>query len=169
MSFKKTSSIFNVGASVTESAANTFTEQQVTLPLSSLDREVFVMTDVQISGGNVVAAGGVTASTDVQVTKTSQVGLLSIADPDVLGKMQIKLDDNLGLGASVIEDRHPGNSFSTGTDRDYLAIIATPNFFISTVSLAQAGPLTAAARITGYRAKASADTYAALVTEELNS
>lgn len=169
MSFKKTSAIFNVGASVTESAANTYTQAQVTLPLSSLDREVFILTDVQMSGGNVATAPGGVGSSDVQVTKTSQANLLTIADPDVIGRMSIKLDDSAGLGPAVVEDRHPGNSFSTGTDRDYLAVIATPNFFISTASVGQAAPLSAAARLTGYRAKATADTYAALVTEELNS
>lgn len=169
MSFKKTSSVFNVGASVTESAANTFTQEQVTLPLSSLDREVFIMTDVQMSGGNIIGSAGVSATSDVQVTKTSQTGLLGINDPDILGKLITKIDNNVPTGPAVMEDRHPGNSFSTGTDRDYLAIIATPNFFIATVSSNQAGALSAQCRITGYRAKANADTYAALVTEELNS
>lgn len=170
MTLKKNSQILNIGAELTESAANTYTEQRVTLPLNSLDREVFVVTDVVMSHGNLEPAAGLNASNQVQVTKTSQTSLQSIANPDTLGISLLSINDSLGSGApAVIVDRHPGNSFSTGSDRDYIAIIATPDFFLASASNAQSVELSVACRITGYRAVASADTYAALVTEELNS
>ena len=170
MAIKKSSQILNIGAELTESAPNTYTQQRITLPLNSLDREVFVVTDVVMSHGNVEPAPGLNASNNVQVTKTSQQALVSIADPDTLGISLLSLNDTLGSGTpAVVSDRHPGNSFSTGTDRDYIAIIATPDFFLASDSNGQVAEMTVACRITGYRAVASADTYAALVTEELNA
>ena len=45
---KETSSIITIGAAVTESAANTFTSQQVDLQLNPLDNEVFVVYGVDL-------------------------------------------------------------------------------------------------------------------------
>jgi hypothetical protein len=54
---------------------------------------------------------------------------------------------------------------------DYIGIIATPNFVLAANFVTTAGGASNRAvwaRVTGYRAKADADTYAALVTEEIN-
>ena len=45
---KETSSLIAIGASVTESAAGTFTTQKVDLQLNPLDNEVFVVYAVDI-------------------------------------------------------------------------------------------------------------------------
>ena len=48
---KRTSANLNIGGTVTESAANTYTEEEVSLPLSSLDREVFVVVAAWVDSG----------------------------------------------------------------------------------------------------------------------
>jgi hypothetical protein len=57
------------------------------------------------------------------------------------------------------------------TNLDYMAIIATSDFFVGTTDtpLTIAGPVDVAYRIWGYRAKADAATYAALVQSEVLS
>ena len=43
MALKKTSEIVSISFSLNESAANTFTQEQIDLQLSPLDQEVFVV------------------------------------------------------------------------------------------------------------------------------
>jgi hypothetical protein len=168
MGFKKSSAIMNLGGTVTESAPNTFTEAEIDLPLSTLDRQVFIVTDCVMSEGNITCSPGNEATNNVQVTKTSKTALTSIADPETIGASFVRIMDT-GAGTAVWSDRHPGDSFSTGSDRDYIAIIATPQWYIATVSINSPTVKTASARLTGFVAVADASTYAALVTEELNN
>jgi len=166
--FKKTSQIFNIGARVTESAANTFTEAEIELPLSSLDREIFVVTDIVLSVPQHVVVANSKVVSDVQLTKTSVSNLRTINDPTVLSKKRVALDNTVAPVMAVTEEAHPADMTSTGGSRDYLGVIATPQFYIQAWTQNGTTATTGAARITGYRAKASADLYAALVTEELN-
>ena len=60
---------------------------------------------------------------------------------------------------------------TTGTPADYLGIVATPDFYIrgqyNDAAAASTGDLYV--RVVGYMARATADVYAALVTQEVNS
>lgn len=167
--FKQTSQLLNLGAVVTESGANTFTQEEQALPLSSLDREIFVVTDIQIEAGLPDVRAAFSTQVLAMVTKSSQDAMLNINNPTVVGLAALNMTSP--SGGSEVSGPH-SRKFpviaSTGTKQDYLCIIATPNFFLS----CQGGNNTVAkssqVRITGYRAKATADTYAALVTEELN-
>ena len=166
--FKQTSQLFNIGASVTESAAATFTEAEIELPLSSLDREIFVVTDVLLQMPQSVVVAGSKVTSDVQVTKTSVSTLVGINDPTCVARARVALDNNVGAVCAVTEEMLPNQMAATGQNRDYLGIIATPQFFISAFTQNGPAPTTGRARITGFRAVATADLYAALVTEELN-
>ena len=48
MGFKKTSEVLTISGSVTETAANTFTQQTVSLPLDPLNNEVFVVLAIDL-------------------------------------------------------------------------------------------------------------------------
>ena len=48
MALKKTSEVISVGFDITETAANTFTQERVDLQLSALDQEVFVVLAVDL-------------------------------------------------------------------------------------------------------------------------
>jgi len=170
MGFKKTSEPLNIGATLdlVDGTPDTLT---VSLPLSSLDREIFVVTDVQLDSErlNVPAAvGSVTLNASVNKTDT---GLpLAINSPNCISSMQRSIGVTAAPAAIYQEAFNP-NEHSTGMSTDYIAVIATPNFVLSGSFSTTAGGQPNRAifcRITGYRAKADADTYAALVTEELN-
>ena len=165
--FKQTSQLLNLGAVVKESDANTFTQEEQALPLSSLDREIFVVTDIQIEAGMPDVRAGYSTQVLAMVTKSSQDAMLNINNPTVVGVASL----NITSGTDEVSGPH-SRKFpviaSTGTKQDYLCIIATPNFFLSCQGGNNTVPKSSQVRITGYRAKATADTYAALVTEELN-
>ena len=52
---------------------------------------------------------------------------------------------------------------------EYLDIIATPDFFLNVQGSGNTGRMSVAAKVYGYRAKADASTYAALVQSEVLS
>lgn len=169
--FKQTSQPLNIGASI-ECADGTPVLETVTLPLSSLDREIFVVTDIQMEHDPVPvpALPGNTVTLVASVNKTGE-GFQTIANPDTIGSLQTQTQSTAADSAIVQQSRSPDET-STGTVRDYIGVIATPDFNLygSFTSTAGGKPnRTVSVRLTGYRAVANADVYAALVTEELNS
>ena len=76
---KETSSIITVGAEVIESAANTFTSQQVDLQLNPLDNEVFVVygVDLDVLEPNLVPGVDTTIKASISTTSRTDVGNLA--------------------------------------------------------------------------------------------
>jgi len=166
MGFKKTSSVITISNLTTESAANTFTENEVDLQLSSLDQEVFVLLAIDVSPNPPDMVGGTDTATSVSVSSTTRTSEGSIGDNNVLG-----------AGQSLIRSDAPTNGvafqhFSGETptaNLDYIGILATNNFFVQIEGLGNAGAKNTGVRLWGYRAKADAATYAALVQSEVLS
>lgn len=167
---KQTSSVVSIGFSVTESAANTFTQSSVDLNLSPLDREVFVVLAVNMDPFNPEAI----AATDTQVasslTTTSQatLGLVSnLGNPNCLANA-ISSIKAAGFTSS-------GVGFLTGAletppaTLEYIGIIATNDFFVQVEGRGNAGAKGVSGKMYGYRAVADADIYAALVQSEVLS
>lgn len=169
--FKQTSQPLNIGASI-DLVDGTPASTTVTLPLSSLDREIFVVTDIQMEYEPVAvpAAAGNTVSLLGSVNKTG-TGFQKINNPDTIGSIQVQMQSNAVDALAVQMSRSPDES-STGTVRDYIGVIATPDFVLAGSYASTTGGKPnreISVRLTGYRAVASADVYAALVTEELNA
>jgi hypothetical protein len=166
--FKRTSELLNIGGRIdlVDGAPSSVT---VNLPLSTLDREVFVVTDVQMETESIYAPpapGNCSLIASINKTKTS---FLKINDPNCIA-VTSKNIETTALGHIYQEARSPDES-STGVAQDYLTVIATPDFVIAgSLSLGGApfGNKMVDVRVTGFRAVATADLYAALVTEELN-
>jgi hypothetical protein len=172
MALKQTSQPLNIGSTI-DLVDGTPAFLQVTLPLSSLDREVFVVTDVQMDSEPLpmpVAPGSQT-SMDASINKTSE-NVLAINSPNCVGSLKRRIIESaLPTGGAIYQDSYSPSESSTGTMADYLTVIATPNFVIAGsygTTGGGAGNRALFVRVTGYRAVANADTYAALVTEELN-
>lgn len=170
MAIKKTSQPLNIGASL-DLVDGTPASLNVTLPLSSLDREVFVVTDIQMDSEPLplplAPAEQVTMSASVNKTNDS---VLEINSPNCIGTLRRSIRE-AASGAQVYQEAHNPNESSTGTMSDYITIIATPDFKLAAsyaTTAGGAGNRGVFARITGYRAVATSDVYAALVTEELN-
>lgn len=166
MGLKQITDLVNIGGAVTESGANTFTEAIVNINLSPVDRQVFVITDVQFTSLEPDPIPGAVTQVNMQVAKTPQTGMLTANSPDLISRSQ-KLVYGGAAEFSAFETDFKGTSASTGGRNDYLMILATEDAHIGVVGFANANPKNAQCRITGYFAVADAATYNSLVLSEL--
>ena len=159
----QTSSLIQVSASVTESGANTFTVEQIDLQLNPLDREVFVVqaVDLDMLPPGLIANTVTVAALSLSSTRRTSIG--GIDFPNVIASKRI-------ITQSVTGDGSVTNEYlatdSPASNLDYIAIVATNDFFLNIEGQNNAGALSANARVYGYRARADAAIYAALVQSE---
>tara|TARA_Y100001937_G_scaffold89866_1_gene121554 strand:+ start:578 stop:1084 length:507 start_codon:yes stop_codon:yes gene_type:complete len=167
MTLKKTSSEIQISAGVSETAANTFTQLEVDLSLSPLDNEVFVVTaiDLDLSAPDCVA----NTNTDVTgyVSSTTQTATVGIDNSNVLTSSRKDIRSDAALPVSVGFDQQ-GLTAPEGESM-FIGIIATNNFFIGLQGNNNLSAKRLNARVYGYRARADASTYAALVQSEVLS
>lgn len=151
----------------------------INLPLNTLERQIFVVTDVQAYVTSTETQSSAVPNQDidyswsmssVDLSQTLAVGQTgNIGNPRVLAAGGYKL--SIGATGETFFREWGTENASTGTPSDYLGIIATPDFFIRGQynNAAGIGSANLEIRVVGYMAIASADTYAALVTQEVNS
>ena len=157
-----------IGAQVQESAVNTLTTEQISLQLNALDNEVFVVTAVDIDNQIPDPVAARLTATNAFVTKQDPNGVRPrFADSNVIATKVTAQDDRLGGGNPTPFET--GSIESPSTDMDYLNIIATPDFFLTVIGDNTTLTVGAAIKLYGYRAKADAATYAALVQSEVLS
>lgn len=167
MGFKKTSDTLVISNGVTETAANTFTELQVNLPLDPLNNEVFVILgiDIDLSAPNNVPA--TTTSVNGSVSVTSQTAVIGISNTRCLARATKLIAQSAGTVDGAAFTSNEGNT--PNAMLDYIGIIATDDFFIQVEGSNNTVVRSCGVRIWGYRARADASTYAALVQSELLS
>ena len=155
--------------------------REVNLPLNTLERQIFVVTDIMAYvSGDPFSQSSTVPNQDVYwkwsissqdldpILSNGQAG--DIGNPRVLAAGQWRTSLGATSGDMLHLEENSATS-TTGTPSDYLGIIATPDFFIRGLFKNAAGIGNAAleVRVVGYMAVASADVYAALVTQEVNS
>jgi len=163
---KETSSIITIGAKVNESAPDTFTSARIDLQLNPLDNEVFVVyaIDVDLLDPDFIPGTSTVVKGSVSTTERTSVG--TIADSNVLAQNRITVaNDGVGL---LSRSAFASDSTPTG-QLDYIAIIATNDFFLNIEGANNASGRSMYARMYGVRARADASVYAALVQSELLS
>ena len=164
---KQTSSTIVIGASVIESAANTFTEQRIDLQLNPLDNEVFVVTAINLDVTAPDAIAGVNTQTSGSLSTTSLTSVGNLSQSQVIAVSQDSIraagfvDGGVGFQRTSLE--------TPPAALDYVGIIATNDFFLQVGGLGNAAAKAMTAKVYGYRAKAEASTYAALVQSEVLS
>jgi len=164
---KETSSLIDIGFTVTESAPNTFAQARVDLQLNPLDNEVFVVYAVNLDPFTPDALAGVDTAVVSSLTTTSQTAVQNLSNSNCLANA------NLLIKAAGFADG--GVAFSTGaaetppTTLEYIGIIATNDFFVQVEGIANASPRGMTGRMYGVRARADASIYAALVQSEVLS
>ena len=164
---KQTSSPISIGFQTIEQAANTFTQSSVDLNLSPLDREVFVVTAINVDPFTPDAIAATDTSMTAAVTTTSQTAIVGLENSNCLA-----IGQNIIKAAGFAAG---GVSFSTtGLETppallEYLGIIATNDFFVGVVGRSNLVAGGVSGKLYGYRAQASADIYAALVQSEVLS
>ena len=164
---KASSSAVAIGFSVTESAANTFTQTQVDLNMSPLDREVFVVTAINLDPSAPQMIGGVNTSTTCALTTTSQSGLVNLSNANCMATAKLDIKSDAAVpGVAVSFTRLVETPSAT---LDYLGIVATNDFFVGIQGANNTSAREVSGKLYGYRARASADIYAALVQSEVLS
>jgi len=162
---KETSSIITVGAEVIESAANTYTSQQVDLQLNPLDNEVFVVygVDLDVLEPNLVPGADTTIKASISTTSRTDVGNLAQTNVLAINRIEIQSAAGEAVRGSFSSDSGPA------TQLDYLGIIATNDFFVNIEGSNNTQARSATCRLYGVRARADSSIYAALVQSELLS
>ena len=162
-----TSSVIAIGASITESAPNVYTQQAIDLNLDPLNYEVFVVLACNIDSGFPDAIAATNTSVKSQVTTVTKAASVNIADNTCLAKLaqQIQaagfVDGGVGFSSQALE--------SPPSTLEYVGIIATNDFFLAIEGTNNAAPKQASVKLYGYRARANATIYAALVQSEVLS
>lgn len=162
---KQTSSTVAIGFSAIESAANTFTQTTVDLNLDPLNNEVFVVLaiDLNPTSPDMIAATNTAVSSSL--TATSQTAVANLSDSNCLADsvLNIRADAAMAVSFARIAQESPA------TLLEYVGIIATNDFFVQVQGTNNAGAKAVTGKLYGYRARADASIYAALVQSEVLS
>ena len=165
MGFKKTSDIIAISFRVNESAANTFTQEQIALQLDVLNNEIFVVLASDLNPSQPQLITGTPTEVQGVITSTSQTTLSSLANSNTIAV----------ASQSIATDAINAVSFTRTAEESvsgiltYTALIATNNFFVAVQGTGNTALKTLTGRVWGYRAKADSATYAALVQSEVLS
>lgn len=165
---KPSSSTVSIGFSLAESAANTFTQQEVDLNLSPLDREVFVVLAINLDPQSPDFDKSKSSFVNCSLTTTSQTAVANLGDANCMAVAQQRIQAELtGAGTGVGFQQQ---SLETPPSTlEYIGIIATNDFFVQVIGANNATAKGVSGKLYGYRAVASADIYAALVQSEVLS
>ena len=167
MSFKKTSDPIAISFGLTELAPNTFIQEEIALQLDVLNNEIFVVLAVDLD----TSVPDAIAATDTRVTaslcSTSQTAVSSLANSNCLAQIRNSIAA-AGFVDGGVGFQRAAESTYTG-DVPYIGLISTNNFFVQLAGLNNAAAKAVTGRVWGYRARADAATYAALVQSEVLS
>ena len=163
---KASSASISIGFGVTESGANTFTQGTVDLNLDPLNREVFVVTAINLDPLPPDCIPATSTRVNASLTTTSQTAVTGLGNANCLAAANLYVRQAAGTvdGAAfmTIAEQPPATL-------DYLGIIATNDFFIQVEGDGNTGAKSVKGKMYGYRARATADIYAALVQSEVLS
>lgn len=168
MGFKKTSDTIAVSFSLVESAANTFTQSQVALQLDVLNNEIFVVLGIDLDPTAPTNIATTNTQTQMSLTTTTQTAVQLLSNTNCLAEERINIRQDAAGAVSPVLYRASNGSTPFG-DADYIGIIATNDFFIQLVGSNNLAAQSGTGRVWGYRARADASTYAALVQSEVLS
>lgn len=165
---KTDSSMITISFGVTETAPNTFTQEEIQLSLNVLDREVFVVTAVDLDPLPPDADLAASTRVNSSLSSTSRTAVGTLSSSNVMAVKNLYIRSAAGAASA-------GAVFSTGsmesppTNMDYIGIIATNNFFVQVAGDGNVAEKSVAGKLYGYRAIADGDTFAALTQSELLS
>ena len=158
---KETSSLIEISFELTESAANTFTQERVDLQLNALDNEVFIVYAVNLDPFNPDAIAATDTSVLASVTSTSQTQPANLSVSNCIATATKGIRAAGFVDGGVAFENTAGET--PATTLEYISIIATSDFFVQVQGVNNASPKAVAGRMYGVRARADSSTYAALV------
>ena len=167
MGFKYTSDTFQISATATEAVPNAGANTTINLNLDSLSREILVIQYVDLDLNTPDLVPG--ARTQINASlNDAQIGVAGLSNGQTIAVANNVIVADAGAGAAVgFSNAEPRNAMQ---DPDVpLFVSATDDLFLSvvgTANLAVVGQVQA--RIFARRARADADTYAAILTSQFN-
>ena len=164
---KQTSAPLVISFEVDETAANTFTEAQVAMQLNVLDREVMIITGCNLDLEPPNGIAGVDTIVSGSISSTSRTAVGTLADSNVIAIARDSITSSGYVDNGIGFSQQYGESPAAGMD--YLAIIATNDFFIQVNGGNNVSPKTLRGKLYCYRAIAEASVFAALTQSELLS
>jgi hypothetical protein len=165
---KKTSSTIIISGFVSAALPNAYTQTQIDLQLNPLDNEVFVVEAVDINADAPDALAGVDTGVRGSLSSTSRTDIGRLDDSNVFATSNNNIRASGFVDGGVgFETRSPDTA--TAGSLEYIAVLATDNFFCAVKGTNNAAPKSMRFKVFGFRAKASSSTYAALVQSELLS
>ena len=167
MALKRTSSTIAISFRVDMTAADTFSQQQIDLSLSPLDNEVFVVEAIDLDVAPPVATAATNTSVTGSLSTTSLAAVGALDNTNVLARKEVAIRASGFLDGGVAIET--GSIESPPTQLDWLGIIATNDFFVQVDGTNNGVTRACTGKLYGYRAKADAATYAALVQSEVLS
>lgn len=179
MALKKSSEQIQISTTVDSAGIGVFSANPVDLQLNALDNEVFVVTAIKIDfltgvDCNLFTAGQFHDEDRIAITTTRPTAMPSIGDNNCLGTAYRMSNYGVSgagpapfdLMAVNVYEQHSTDNPDAHLDR--IGLIATSDFFINTETT-QLNTQSYGVRLYGYRARADAATYAALVQSEVLS
>ena len=164
---KQTSSTVAIGFSVTETGPNTFTQGTIDLNLDPLNNEVFVVLAIDLNPTAPDNVAGVSSATSASLTSTSQTGVANLSNSNCMADSVLNIRQDAGSVTGVPFMRIAQES--PATLLDYIGIIATNDFFVQIAGSGNTLAKSVSGKMYGYRARADASIYAALVQSEVLS
>jgi len=166
--YKITSDPFFVNGSVTESAANTFTQVEISLPLDSLNQEGILIHAVYWTTNEPSIIPGTDTSFTIQLSTTSQTGIVGANNANLVARQEKFITSATVEASGIVTQDFIG---STGPYRvsDVLMLMATNNIFVSCSGGNNINARAGQFRMVCSRVKLESGAYAALVTNELSS
>ena len=165
MGFKKTSDTIAISFGLQEAAADTYTEEEIALQLDVLNNEIFVVLAVDLNPSAPLLVPGTSTEVRALVASTSSPLMRSLGSSNVIAEASQAIIS--AGGEAVSFTRAAEESFSGSLD--YISLISTNNFFLSIQGANTGRQNSVSGRLWGYRARADASTYAALVQSEVLS
>lgn len=165
MGFKRTSDLIAISFGLTESAIDTFTQEEIALQLDVLNNEIFVVLAVDLNVEQPdypLTPGNQPAKTTGAISSTRQTGMVRLDTTNCIATAEDMIFDNGGTFSTGAGETYPAGL-------DYLSLISTNNFFIMVQGDRNTSTKDMQGRVWGYRARADASTYAALVQSEVLS
>lgn len=165
--YQITSDPFFINGNVTETAADTFTQIQISAPLDSLNQEGLLIHAVYFSGNEPERIANAESSVFYQLTATSKTGRVFVNDANLIAAQQkICYGGAAEFSGPHVLDLLGGNEpYSTDMN---LMVVATDDLFLAVQGFGQTAAKSCQVRIVASRIRLTASAYAALVTNELS-
>jgi len=159
---------FFVNGSIVETGPNTYTAEEISLPLDSLNQEGILVHAVYFTSSEPESIPLAKTGVTLEVTSTSKTGLIGANDANLVARRQLFITG----GAAEFSGPHVVDFIGSEAPyqvSDNLMIIATDNVFFAIKGVNNTAPASGQFRMVCSRIKLTASAYAALVTNELSS